>query len=229
MVIIISSIVVMKLSPNIFSMTTMTNNMQLYTLGAARSDISDGTKKVLRFITSYFRTTSSTPTIREIMRYLGFQSTNSVYKHLKKLEGAGMIAKGEGGRIVLPEVQAPVFAGVAAAGFDSPVKEHNLHITSLEKFLMPSPEKTFMLKVEGDSMIQAGLLHGDFVLVEKGRQYYPGDMVVVSTGEGYMVKYYGVEDGQALVRSANPEYPDTFFEEHWEIFGMVTNIVRKVV
>lgn len=202
---------------------------QLFSLGLSNGELTEATRKVFRFISSYFRTTNNTPTIRQIMQYLGFQSTNGVYKHLKKLEALGMITKGEGGKIQLPLAQTPQFAGVATAGFDSPVKEHNLHITSLEKFLIPRPDRTFMLKVEGNSMVEAGVQNGDYVLVEKGRQYYPGDMVVISTGEGYMVKYYAVENGKVYARSANTEYEDAAFQEGWEIFGVVTSMVRKMV
>lgn len=63
---------------------------------AQQCNLSQSTERVLRFMRDYFRTTSSMPTIREIMRYLGFRSTNSVYKQIKKLEACGAVRKSNG-------------------------------------------------------------------------------------------------------------------------------------
>lgn len=68
---------------------------------AEQCNLTQSTDRVLRFMRDYFRTTSSMPTIREIMRYLGFRSTNSVYKQIKKLEACGAVRKTTGGKLQL--------------------------------------------------------------------------------------------------------------------------------
>lgn len=68
---------------------------------AEQCNLSHSTDRVLRFMRDYFRTTSSMPTIREIMRYLGFRSTNSVYKQIKKLEACGAVRKTPMGKLQL--------------------------------------------------------------------------------------------------------------------------------
>jgi len=77
-----------------FSLTPMT-------VLADQCDLTQSTERVLRFMRDYFRTTSNMPTIREIMRYLGFRSTNSVYKQIKKLEACGAVRKTTGGKLQL--------------------------------------------------------------------------------------------------------------------------------
>lgn len=194
----------------------------------AHTQLSPVAQKVLRFIQDYFNTTRSTPTIREIMRYLGFRSTNSVYKQLKKLEEAGMIKKTASGRLLLPSAHPLMFAGTAHAGFAAPVEESRMDIVSLDSYFIKHPDRTFLLNVIGDSMMDAGIFEGDFVLVERGQTYKDGDLVVVSTADGYLIKYICHTEKGSVLRSANPQYPDVAMKDTDTVFGLVTSILRQV-
>lgn len=194
----------------------------------AKAQLSPGAHKVFRFIQDYFNTTRSTPTIREIMRYLGFRSTNSVYKQLKKLEEAGMIQKNSAGRLILPSSSPVQFAGTAHAGFASPLEETRMDIVSLDTYFIKHPQRTFLLNVVGDSMIDAGIYEGDLVLVERGQSHHDKDLVVVSTPEGYLVKYIHSTSAGAMLRSANTDYEDTPMKKNYIIFGVVTSVLRQI-
>lgn len=80
---------------------TPTVSLTPMTILAEQCNLTQSTERVLRFMRDYFRTTSNMPTIREIMRYLGFRSTNSVYKQIKKLEACGAVRKVDGGKLQL--------------------------------------------------------------------------------------------------------------------------------
>jgi len=221
-------IMVMKISPKPPPMTTLT---PITGAPPASRKLSDSAQRVLRFIKDYFKTTNSMPTIREIMRYVGFRSTNSVYKQIKKLEEAGELYKKPNGRIAfLPEGSKGLsFAGGARAGFSSPVDETKVEMFSLDEFLIQKPKQTFLLTVSGDSMIGAGILDGDYVLVERGSPYKTGDLIVASTDTGYVIKYFIKKGDQTILRSANPIHKDVPFQEGWSVFGPVTAVFRKTM
>jgi len=216
---------VMKISPNFFFM--LSSHLTSFAR-EARTQLSPVAQKVLRFIKDYFNTTSTTPTIREIMRYLGFRSTNSVYKQLKKLEEAGMVQKTTSGRLVLPSTSPLLFAGTAHAGFAAPVEEARMDIVSLDSYFIKHPDRTFLLNVVGDSMMDAGIFEGDFVLVERGRTYTDNDLIVVSTPDGYLIKYICSTVKGSVLRSANKDYADVPMKSSDTIFGVVTSILRQV-
>lgn len=197
---------VMKISPKHHAMTSTLQRVEP-AFAKSKHPLSASTERVFRFIKDYVRTTNTTPTIREIMRYVGFRSTNSVYKQLKKLEEAGVIHKASNGRIQLMTLmQGTSVLGGVAAGFSTPVKETTSELLSLDEFLITHPKQTFLLTVSGDSMVNAGVLDGDYILVEQGSPYASGDMVVVRTETGFRIKYYIHEQGQTCLRSANPGY-----------------------
>ncbi len=194
----------------------------------AQATLSTSTEKVLRFIKDYHNSVSRAPTVREIMRYLGVRSTNGVYKHVTKLVAEGFLTKDNCGRmhIVSMPRRTEILGGVAA-GFSSPVDETRGDMVSIDEFLINNPQQTFMLTVSGDSMIGAGILDGDYVLVEKGSPYTNGDIVVVTTDTGYRIKYVAKVRGELVLRSANPIYKDIPFEDGWSVFGPVISVIRK--
>lgn len=94
------------------TMTTMNSFTSLAfpspTLERVNTSLSESSERVLRFIRDYFRTAESMPTVREIMRYMGFRSTNAVYKHIQKLQKEGKICKNARGRLALCQVNKPL-------------------------------------------------------------------------------------------------------------------------
>jgi SOS-response transcriptional repressor LexA len=86
-------------------------------------------------------------------------------------------------------VKAPRCTSVKA-GFPSPAEEELGDTMDLEEFLIRNKEATYMLKVTGDSMIEAGLLPGDLVLVERRSGTKDGDIVIAQIDQGWIMKYF---------------------------------------
>lgn len=185
--------------------------------------------KVHRFLRDYFNTTGYAPTVRQIMRYMGLGSTNSVYKHLKKLEREGRISRTSTGKIILGEsiTQALPFLGGIKAGFSAPADEAGMDVLSLNEFMIHHPERTFLLKVRGDSMKDAAIVEGDYVLVERGAIPHNGQIVVAAIDGAFTLKYFMKEPGKVFLRAANSKYPDFYPQEELQIVGTVVGILRK--
>ena len=109
------------------------------------------------------------PGYNEMLHLFDYRSKNAVYGLLKKLEDHGYITK-KGGKIAYTgRLTGHVrLLGAVAAGFPSPAEEELVDTLNLDEFLVKRPEATFMLKVTGDSMIDAGICPGDMVLVDNG-------------------------------------------------------------
>lgn len=187
------------------------------------------TDQVHRFLKDYHNTTGVFPTVRQIMRYLGLKSTNSVYKHLKKLELRGEVQRTNGKLLLTAATHTIPFLGSVAAGFAAPAEEAGMDVLSLDEFMIHHPDRTFMLTVKGDSMKDAGIMIGDHVLVERGHEAKVGQIVVACLDGGFTLKYFMKEGGKVFLRSANSSYPDFYPEEELHIMGVVIGVLRKLL
>lgn len=100
-------------------------------------------------------------------------------------------------------------------------------IFSIDEYLIEKPSKTVLLNVKGDSMIDAGLIPGDTVIVRKGVLANPGDIVVADVDGEYTVKYLALKNGKLYLRPGNRAYPDIQPREHLELVGLVVGSIRK--
>ena len=91
---------------------------------------------------------------------------------------------------------------MSPGSFPSAAEEELADTMSLDDFLISNKEATFMLKVKGDSMMDAGIIEGDMVLVERGKKPRPGHIVVVRTeGEEYKLEYFGTSKATHTVEA----------------------------
>lgn len=98
---------------------------------------------------------------------------------------------------------------------------------SIDEYLIERPSNTVLLSVKGDSMVDAGLIPGDTVVVRKGVLASPGDIVVANVDGEYTVKYLGIRNGKLYLRPGNKEYPDISPCDYMEIVGLVVGSFRK--
>ena len=120
---------------------------------------------------------------------------------------------------------APVQAGQPqAAGAD----EFDL-VSSIDEMLVREPSTTELIRVKGDSMIEAGIHEGDFLVVEKRRHANPGEVVVAIVDNEFTVKYLGKERDEFVLKPANKAYPVIRPRGHLEIYGVMAGLVRKVL
>jgi len=125
------------------------------------------------------------PSLRELAPLYGFRSQNSADRAVTKLLAAGLVAKDRTGRLLPTRHFASLrVLGTVEAGFPSPAQEELGDTMNLDEFLIRNKEVTYMLKVTGDSMIEAGLLPRDLVLVERRSDAKDSDIVVVEIDHG---------------------------------------------
>lgn len=119
------------------------------------------------------------------------------------------------------------FVGDVVAGFPSPAEEELFEYISLEEWLIKNPNSTFLVKVYGESMIEAGILPGDLVLVDRSLSPKNGDIVVAEVDGEWTLKYFRKQNKEMLLVPANPNYPAIKPKESFNVLGVVIGVVRK--
>ncbi len=122
-----------------------------------------------------------------------------------------------------------LFLGAITAGFPSQVEETLFESISMEEWLVKNPASTFLLKVYGESMVEAGILPGDYVLVDRGMKPKNGDIVVVRVEDEWTMKFFYLRNGEVRLKPGNRQYPELVFgpERDIEVFGVVIAVIRK--
>jgi repressor LexA len=171
------------------------------------------------------------PTVREIGEEFEIASPNGVMCHLKALEKKGIIFRSpnksraiELNREVMAEDRGLPLAGVVAAGLTNLAFEQCERIDFGEMF---ARKNLFALEVRGDSMIEAQIADGDFVVVKKQKSAQPGQMVVAQTPEGEAtLKYWFPEATRVRLQPANKTM-DPIYVKSAQVLGVVVGVVRK--
>lgn len=149
----------------------------------------------------------------------------------KRFVEAGVLNKTESGRLCKPVRKGhPLkLVGSVTAGFPSPAEESLLDTINLEEFLISRPDATFMLRVDGDSMIDAGILPDDIVLIERGRHPRNGDIVIACVDGEWTMKYYYKTGQDVRLEPANIGYSIIRPQRSLSIEGVVCSVVRKLM
>jgi len=180
--------------------------------------------KILKF----YRRNRRMPSYGEIAALAGFKSKNAASKLVAKLIDLGIIAKDTTGRLIPKKLDAPVrLLGVVEAGWPSPAEEELIDTMSLDDYLIPNKEATFMLQVKGDSMIEAGIMPGDQVLVERGAEPKEGDIVIAEVDGSWTMKYFRKRGGKVVLVPANKKYKPITPKQELRIAAVVKAVIRK--
>lgn len=172
------------------------------------------------------------PTLEELCSLFQVKSKNTASVMAAKFVEAGALARTSTGRLVAPlrrQQSRLRLLGSVAAGFPSPAEESLLDTVSLDEYLVTRPEATFMLRVDGDSMLEAGILPGDTVLVERGRTPRNGDIVIACVDGAWTMKYF-YRDGKGVrLEPANKKYETIRPKSGLAVEGVVSSVIRKLV
>ena len=167
------------------------------------------------------------PSVREICAQLGIKSTSTVHRYLSSLQEKGLIA-GRNRCIRLPgetAAQVPIL-GMVTAG--QPV----LAVESLEGYLpfplKGSTEGVFALRVRGESMVNAGILDGDYVIARQTQTADNGEIVVAMIDEEATVKRFYKENGHYRLQPENDRMAP-IYTDHVAILGRVIGLQRSYV
>jgi repressor LexA len=185
-------------------------------------------RDVERKISEFFLRNRRMPTYSEMTALLGVRSKSVVHFWVKKLLGEGALEKDSKGflRPLRPAFPLPL-VGEIQAGFPSPAEEELRDLISLDEYLITRPESSFLLKVSGDSMAGAGIMPGDLVIVEKGREPQSGDIILAQVDGEWTMKYFSKRGGRIILEAANEKYPPIRPKEELRVGGVITAVIRK--
>jgi SOS regulatory protein LexA len=168
------------------------------------------------------------PGYKEIMAFTGFRSKNAVFKLIQKLVDEGVVIKDPRGRLAPGLLGGGVrLLGLVEAGFPSAAEEELLDVMDFDEFLTPNKESSYILRVKGDSMINAGIREGDMVIAERRQNYKVGEIVIAMVDGDYTMKYLRKKGNDYYLEAANDKYPDIHPTESFKVEAVVTGVVRK--
>jgi repressor LexA len=179
-------------------------------------------------IISFYKRTKRMPSYAEIMTLVGFKSKNAVYKLVNKLIGEGVLDKDSSGRLIPNKLVGEVpMLGLVEAGFPTVAEETVLDTISIDEYLINDKDKTYLLEVKGDSMIEAGIQEGDLVVAERKSDPRIGDIVIAEVDGGWTMKYFRKKGTQVYLEPANKNYKPIYPEYDIKIAAVVTGVIRK--
>jgi repressor LexA len=185
-------------------------------------------KSVQKTLSAFFRENRRMPSYTEMIALLNVKSKSVVHFWVEKLISAGLLSKDVKGHLsLLSSPFAIPVLGSVKAGFPSPEEESLSNIMSMDEYLVTRPETSFILQVSGDSMSGAGIIEGDLVIVEKGREPKSGDIVIAEVDGEWTMKYFRKLDNKVVLEAANAKYPTIRPLTELKIGGVVTASIRK--
>lgn len=168
------------------------------------------------------------PTYSEMMELFGFKSKNAVFKIVNKLIEAGLVAKDHLGRLIPAESFGEVpMLGFVTAGLPASVDEELTDTVNLDDFLIKNKPLTYMLEVDGDSMIDAHIERGDMILVERANQAKDKQIVIAEVDGEFTMKYFRKEENKAWLEPANKNYKPIYPTQSLNVIAILKAVVRK--
>ena len=201
----------------------------------AHGKISKKQQEILEYIKDQILQRGFPPAVREICEAVNLKSTSSVHSHLETLEKNGYIRRDptkpraieildDTFNLTRREMVNVPIIGQVAAGQPILAEENIEDYFPIPAERMPN-KQTFLLKVKGESMINAGILDGDYVLVEQEATASNGDMVVALVEDSATVKTFYKEEGVFRLQPEN-DFMDPIIVKEVSILGKVIGVMR---
>jgi repressor LexA len=201
----------------------------------SKGKISEKQREILEYIKQEILQKGYPPAVREICEAVHLKSTSSVHAHLETLEKNGYIRRDptkpraieildDDFALTRREVVNVPLVGQVAAGEPILAEQNIQDYFPIPAEYMPNAE-SFMLKVKGESMIGAGIMSGDTVLVQRQSDARNGDMVVALVDDSATVKTFYKEDGYYRLQPENDSM-EPIIVDHCEILGKVFGVFR---
>ena len=196
------------------------------------TDLTARQEQVLRFIREFTRTNGYPPTVREIGSELELSSPSTVHVHLGNLERLGFIRRDPSKPRALELVDAPrplrplPLVGQVAAGVPI-LAEQNIDEYVDVPALLRRSDDDFLLRIEGDSMIDAGIHNDDLIVVHRQATADNGDIVVALVGDEATTKRFFREGGRIRLQPENELYEPIVLDDV-ELVGRVVGVLRRL-
>lgn len=193
------------------------------------SKIDEKLKSVYAYVENYISENGYAPTVRDICRDLKVKSTATAHSYLNRLSERGLIKKAEDKKRALSVNQqisrgVPLIGTVTAGTPIFATENYEDYYTLPKEF--NANEDTFILRVKGDSMINAGILHGDKIVVKKQETAENGEIAVVLIDDSATVKRFYKKDNKIVLHPENDAYSDIIVDDAI-ILGVVEGLIRK--
>jgi repressor LexA len=188
----------------------------------------DDNLKRLQILRRFYFKHKRLPSYQEMLLLFKIRSKNAVFRIINKLISRGLLRKDEKGHLIASELLYGVkILGNVEAGFPSAAEEELVDAISLDDYLITNKQASFILKVSGTSMINAGIRPGDLVIVERGRQAKDNDIVVASVDNEWTIKRLRKKRQQIILLPENPKFKPIYPKNDLVLGGVVTGVIRK--
>jgi repressor LexA len=185
-------------------------------------------KSIEQALVAFHRSSKRMPTYTEMMDLFEVRSKSVVSYWIDKLIEKGILEKDGQGFLKLSGISFGIpLVGNVAAGLPVSAEESSRDVVSMDEYLVAKPDSSFLLRVTGDSMIGAGIMEGDLVIVERNRTPKNGDIVLAEVDGQWTMKYFRRQGRDVVLEAANPVYPLIHPKEELKIGGVITASVRK--
>jgi repressor LexA len=192
-------------------------------------------QRILEVIRTFTAEHGYPPSVREIGELVGLSSSSTIHAHLKGLERRGLISRDPtkpralrpSGASAMPEVVVVPVLGRVAAGVPITAQEEVEGEFVFSPEFVPKASDGFMLRVQGDSMVEAAILDGDLILVRPQRTADNGEIVVAMIDGEATVKRFFRESGRVRLQPENRAMAPIYASDV-EIVGRVEAVVRRL-
>lgn len=169
------------------------------------------------------------PTYSEMMNLFGFKSKNAVARLVDKFIEEGIVKKDHLGRLIADQSWDSIpMLGSVKAGFPADVSEEMRETINIEDYLIAKKENSYMLTVDGDSMIDAHIADGDMVLVEKTNVAKDGQIVIADVDGEFTMKYFRKDkNNKVWLEPANQDFKPIHPKMYLNITAVVKAVIRK--
>lgn len=185
-------------------------------------------QKIIAKIRKFYFDRKRLPSYREIARLLNFKSINAAWRAVKKLIENGYLDKDSTGRLIPKKLGHELkVLGTVEAGFPTLANQEEIDTISLDQYLLTRPERNYMLRVIGQSMIEAGISPNDLVIAESEKEPRNGDIVIAEVDGAWTMKYFQKKNKEIILVPANKDYPNIYPKQELKIGGVVVSVIKK--
>lgn len=168
------------------------------------------------------------PTYREVMQLFAWRSKNAAYRLMQQLLAHNFVQQDQASKFApTTKLFGTKVLGTIAAGFPSPAEEELADVISLDQYLIERPSSSFLVRVSGDSMVEAGIQPNDLVIVERQRPPQSGDIVIAYVDDAWTMKRFHKQGQKISLWPANKKYQPIYPTVELKIEGVVVGVVRK--
>lgn len=182
---------------------------------------------ILSPLKKFYRINRRLPSYSEMLKIFGVASKRTIFQYVQELVDEGFLKKVKGKLSPTKRFFGIPLLGNIQAGYPILAEESRNYLT-LDEYFIEKPDDSFLLRVTGDSMINAGIFEGDLVVVDQKGNWGEGDVVLAEIDNEWTLKILKKAKGKIYLEAANPNYPPFYPHQELKIHGVVKAVLRKM-